>query len=133
MQIQLQQLLGIWKLLYINSTDPARKDFYGPNLVGRIIITPESYFNAMITDKPQLPPGTVWSNATDAQKGAIARKMTVYEGPLTIFEQGNVTLTHVTVEVALNTEWVHSLQVRQALLEEKEGKEILTLIPWSVS
>jgi hypothetical protein len=133
MQIQIHQLFGIWKLLYINVTDPSADQHYGPNLIGRIIITPESYFNAMITDLPQINGSLPWKNATDAQRGLIAKRMVVYEGPITLVEENNTTFTHVQVESSLVPEWTPSLQVREAHYVEEDGKEILTLIPWAAS
>jgi hypothetical protein len=59
--------------------------------------------------------------------------MTVYEGPVKLVEQDNMTFTHTTIESSLNPEWEATLQVRQVLLDEKVGKKILILIPWSVS
>ncbi|KAE9380956.1 hypothetical protein N431DRAFT_459862 [Stipitochalara longipes BDJ] len=134
MRLELQQLIGIWKLLYINVTDPAFEINYGPDLFGRIIITPESYFNAMITDHgPGLPTNVTWQNATSAELGVVVQKMTIYEGPVTLVEQGNLTFTHTAVQTALNPQWVNTVQVRQAVLVETEGKKVLTLIPWVVS
>jgi Lipocalin-like domain len=133
MHIQFQQLIGLWKLLYVNVTDPAYDLHYGPNLIGRIIITQDHYFNAMLTDLPGFPNGTTWQNATDSEKGLVAKRMTVYEGPVTLVQQDNLTFTHTSVEDALNPDWVGTLQVRQALLEENGGTKIMTLIPWAVS
>lgn len=50
-----------------------------------------------------------------------------------LVEQDNMTFTHTTIESSLNPEWEATLQVRQVLLDEKVGKKILILIPWSVS
>ncbi len=129
MHFQIDQLFGVWKLLYINNSVFT----YGPNLIGRIIITPEHYFNAMITDLPQLSAGVTWQNVTDSQRGVIAKPMTVYEGPVTLVQQDNITFTHCQVESSLDPEWVDTLQIRQADLAEKDGKKILSLTPWSVS
>ncbi|KAN0120347.1 hypothetical protein V8E51_002555 [Hyaloscypha variabilis] len=134
MHLEFAQLIGVWKLFYINVTNPALYIDYGPDLFGRIIITQEGYFNAMITDHgPGLPANVTWQNATDAQLGAVAAKITIYEGPVTLVHQDNLTFTHTQIETALNPAWVDTLQVRQAELVETEGKKILTLIPWAVS
>jgi hypothetical protein len=87
----------------------------------------------MITDLPQLPNGPTRGNITDAQRGVIAKPMTVYEGPVALVEQDGLTFTHTQVESSLDPEWDDTLQVRQADLTEKGGKRILSLTPWSVS
>jgi len=134
MHLQFEQLVGVWKLLYINVTNPALYVDYGPDLFGRIIITQDSYFNAMITDHgPGLPANVSWQDATDAERGAIVDKMTIYEGPVTLVQQGNLTFTHTQIQTAVNPQWVDTLQVREAVLEETPEKKILTLIPWAVS
>ncbi|KAE9382178.1 hypothetical protein N431DRAFT_552073 [Stipitochalara longipes BDJ] len=130
--MQLTQLIGIWKLLYVNNSDPsANLNHYGPSTIGRIIITPELYFNAMITDFDQasLPNNTTWNNATAAQRGAVVKTTVTYEGMFSMNVVGNYTYTHVTVDNALNPEWVGTDQVRLASLDESGGKSILTLVP----
>ena len=134
--MQLNQLIGIWKLLYINVTNPtATTTRYGPNTVGRIIITPELYFNAMITDYDQaaLPKDVTWSNATAAQRGVVAKQMVVYEGMFSVRVVGNETYTHVAVENAMNPAWVGSDQVRRASLVVTGGRSVLTLVPMNLS
>ena len=134
--MQLTQLIGIWKLLYINVTNPAADTIrYGPNTVGRIIITPELYFNAMITDYDQavLPKDTTWNNATAAERGVIAKPMVVYEGMVSMRVEGNETYTHVSVDNALNPEWIGTDQVRRASLMVQGGKSVLSLVPIMVS
>ena len=133
--MHLQQLIGVWKLISVNVTAGSPGSNYGPKPIGRLIVTSDGYLNAMITDLGQinLPNGTTWNNATDAEVAQIARLMVVYEGPFTVQTTGNNTSLHTNVEISLMPDLVGTVQVRDALLEDRDGKSILTLIPVFVS
>ena len=109
---------------------------YGPNPIGRIIFTPDGYLNAMITDLNLVNADlndTAWSDATDAEVAKVALFMVTYEGPFTLQTVGNDTSVHKNIEISLTPTLVGTEQVRDATLEEKDGKSILTLIPVVVS
>ncbi|KAE9375258.1 hypothetical protein N431DRAFT_463356 [Stipitochalara longipes BDJ] len=130
--MHLQQLFGVWKLIQVNVTAGSPGSDYGPNPIGRIIFTPDGYLNAMITDLNLVNAdlnGTTWSNATDAEVAKIAKLMVTYEGSFTVKTVGNDTSVHTNVELSLTPDYVGTEQVRDAILEEKDGKSILTLIP----
>ena len=122
--------------MQVNVTAGSPGSDNGPNPIGRIIFTPDGYLNAMITDLNLVNAdlnGTTWSNATDAQVANAALLMVTYEGPFTIETVGNDTRVHTNVEISLTPTYVGTEQVRDATLEEKDGKSILTLIPVVVS
>jgi Lipocalin-like domain len=130
--MHLQQLFGVWKLIQVNVTAGSPGSEYGPNPIGRIIFTPDGYLNAMITDLNLVTSnlnGTAWSNATDAEVAKVALLMFTYEGPFTLQTVGNDTSVHTSIEISLTPTLVGTEQVRDATLEEKDGKSILTLIP----
>jgi Lipocalin-like domain len=133
--MHLQQLIGVWKLISVNVTAGSPGSNYGPSPIGRLIVTSDGYLNAMITDPEQinLPNGTTWDNATDAEVAQIARLMVVYEGPFTVQTKGNDTSLHTNIEISLTPSLVGTEQVRDAILEDKDGKSILTLMPVVVS
>ncbi len=134
--MHLAQIVGVWKLIYINVTGDSVGYNYGPNPLGRIFFSPDGYMNAMITDPDQakpLPNGTDWSKASDAQLAAIARPMVAYSGHYHVVQEGGETFTHVDVEVSISPNLVGTEQVRYSSFEEKDGKSLLTLIPVVVS
>ena len=130
--MHLQQLFGVWKLIQVNVTAGSPGSDYGPDPIGRIIFTPDGYLNAMTTDLNLVTSnlnGTAWSNATDAEVSKVALLMLTYEGPFTLQTLGNDTRVHTKIEISLTPTLVGTEQVRDATLEEKDGKSILTLIP----
>ncbi|TVY82744.1 hypothetical protein LSUE1_G002529 [Lachnellula suecica] len=124
------QLIGAWKLLFINVTNSTSE--YEPIPLGVITFTSGGYMNAMITNPDVAKPlenGTTWKNASDAQLGHIARPMVAYSGPYTVEYDGNDTYTHVDVMVSMDPSWVGTNQKRHATFEEKDGQDFMSLIP----
>jgi len=133
----MQSLLGIWTLLFVNYTaNPAEVPYYGPQAVGRIIIT-ESHFSATITDLNRttpLPPDQRWRTAADDVVAQNARPMVAYAGPYRLEErEGGEVLTHTDIKVSLNPSWQGTDQVRMVEWKEFEGREVLSLWPINVS
>ncbi|KAE8443155.1 hypothetical protein EG329_002324 [Mollisiaceae sp. DMI_Dod_QoI] len=130
--MHLAQLVGVWKLVFVNVSEGSVGYDYGPNPLGRIFFSPDGYMNAMITDPDQakpLPNGTDWTTASDKQLATIARPMVAYSGPYQVVQKGGETYTHVDVEVSLNPNLIGTEQVRYSSFEEKNGKSLLSLIP----
>lgn len=132
--LTIADIAGVWSLLNITLDKGVLPSFnYTRQPFGRIIITADHYFNAMISDLPQVPAGYTWANATDAQKVAIGASLTVYEGPVILVPFDGSYYTHTQVENSYDPEW-EVLQIRKAdLTKDSNGTHILKLTPWEVS
>lgn len=135
----MKELIGVWKLLFINSTvstRPANSASQKTTLSGRIMFTADGYMNALIRSPDtgrHLPNNVAWSFATDAQIGSIARPVTSYCGLYTVRNESGQLYTHTKLDVSLDPSWMDAEQVRHASFSEQDGKSIMTLIPVEVS
>lgn len=127
------QLIGAWKLLVINYSNGTTAK---TNPLGRIVFTADGYMNAMVTypDKFMVfPNGTTWAGLNDTQVASVTKSIVAYSGPCRLENRSGEIFTHVAVEISVNPTWIGTNQVRHASLEEKGGKTILSLNPYTVS
>ncbi|CZR69723.1 uncharacterized protein PAC_19623 [Phialocephala subalpina] len=126
MPFELQQLVGIWKLLFIDNTYP---ESHRTNLTGRIMFTADGYMNALIREPSIEPFNFNWAFASDSQVAAIARGVTAYCGMYTVHNESGQVYTQTKLDVSLSPSWMLQDQIRYATFEEKDGKTLMTLIP----
>ncbi len=104
------KLYGTWKLLSIqfaNSATGERRDMYGPDPQGYIVMTPDNRMMTVITSGDRTAAG-------GDSDGALFGSMMAYCGPFRI--EGNVFITQV--EVAWHPSWVGTEQGRTFSIED---------------
>lgn len=129
MPFQLKQLVGIWKLLFIEQSYPTIGTTRETNLTGRIMFTEDGYMNALIREPDIAPFNLNWSSAPDSQVAAIARGVTAYCGIYTVHNVTGEVYTQTKLDVALSPSWMLQDQIRYATFEEKDGRSLMTLNP----
>jgi hypothetical protein len=100
------QLFGSWRLLsfkvQIVGEDAEPRDFFGPSLFGRLVLTPAHTMAAFLSRPNRKPP------TNDAEAASLQRSMTAYTGRFRI--EGDKFIT--TVDGAWNEVFKSREQVR---------------------
>lgn len=106
MSFQLKQLVGIWKLLFIDRTHTASGPAHRTNLTGRIMFTEDGYMNVLIIDPDIAPFSFNWAHAPDSQVAALTKIVTAYCGIYTVHNDSGCIYTWTKLDVALSPSWM---------------------------
>ena len=101
----MRHLYGTWKLQsleFVMSDTGERRDMYGADPLGAIVITPDNRMMAIITSQARV------SGGSDSAVAALFKTMMAYSGPIRV--EGDQFIT--TVEIAWHPGWVGTEQAR---------------------
>lgn len=132
------KISGTWKLISWEMFDSEEADKtllskpHGDSPLGRVVISQTGYLCALLIPPMVMSPlaSDDWQLASDDEVLRIARSLTSYAGPITLFERDDGGLLwHTTVEIANNPNWIGKLQTRRADYGVEGGTEYMTLRP----
>ncbi|RDL40508.1 uncharacterized protein BP5553_00487 [Venustampulla echinocandica] len=126
---------GAWELvsfiLYAGESLTPIATPLGEKPLGRIMFLPSGYMSCTLTNPDAAKPiqAPQWAVASDDEIVSISRAMTTYCGHFRTFEENGDLMLATKVDIALDPNWIGSVQTRKVILHEAQGTRFMTLKP----